>query len=170
MKIKTNTPSLLSVLESLDQVLASMERNVQALDKDGALSALCVEYLSTGSAYEALDERRLRLYNLKDKMSKVLIPEALGRAGLDKVSVPEVGHSFYILDKYSASMVDRDKAMEWLRKNKAASLITETVNAGTLAAFLKEKLLKEGVDPPESIRFTEYKITGTSKYTPKGGE
>ena len=87
---------------------------------------------------------------------------------LDLIRIPELARSFYPQTKYSAKVADKDKLAEWLREIGQDALITETVNSSTLAGFLKERLLEEGIDPPEEfVQLTTYKAIGSSKYAPK---
>lgn len=132
------------------------------------LSELATFYFELKQAYDALDAERKRIYKVVDELSKFRIPERLEREGIDKIQVPEIERSFYVLTKYSASMVDKESAMEWLRDRGDEALIQETVNASTLASYLKDLLIEEGIDPPEELfKFSTYNTTGMSKYKPK---
>lgn len=125
-------------------------------------------YLRLKENYEALDKARKEIYKVKDRMDKFVVPEALENTGSDKVRIPELKRSFYVNVKYSASFIDKEAGCNWLRDTGAGDLIQPTVNAGTLAGYCKSLVLDEGIDPPEDIvKFTSYKTTGISKYTPK---
>lgn len=133
------------------------------------LTEVLVFYHHLREAHEALDNARKAVNKRVEAMNKFTVPTMLEDAGLDKVQVPQIARSFYPLTKISCSMLDKDKGMLWLRERGAGSLISETVNAGTLAAYMKDLVVEEGVDPPEDIfKLSAYKITGISKYTPKG--
>lgn len=120
-------------------------------------------------AYADLDKARKRIYAHVDALNKHHIPEMLENAEMDKIQLPDLGRSFYILTKNSCSMVDKDAAMSWLRDRGDGALIQETVNAGTLASYMKDLITNEGIDPPEELfKVSTYNTTGISKYTPKG--
>ena len=160
------------VLTDLNELIDEAEGAVNTVVKSGDLAKLLVVYFRYTEFYSALDALRKRAYHIGDGMSKASVPEAIEKSGMDLVRVPEVARSFYPTIKYTASIVgDKGEAFEWLRKDGAEELITETVNAGTLSAYFKEKMLNEGTEPPEELfKFSSYTVTGMSKYTPKKGE
>lgn len=158
---------VLGVNALLERLIAQTDQKFAKLEKSGSLTDLCVAFFHFCETYEQIDALRKKLYHLLDAIDKVTIPEAFVKEGVDKIAIPELEHSFYPLDKYSASMKDKEEAFKWLRSNGMSELITETCNAGTLAARIKEMVLTEGKDPPECIDFKSYKITGMSKYKPK---
>ena len=103
-----------------------------------------------------------------ERMSKMVIPTKMDDLGLDLARIPELGRSFYPVAKFSASMADKDAGHQWLRENGGGDLIQPTVNASALASFLKDMVLEEGIEPPEAVmKLNQYRITGSSKYTPK---
>ena len=62
----------------------------------------------------------------------------------------------------------KDKGFKWLRENGLGDLISETVNAGTLASAMRNMILDQGIEPPDDvIKVTTYKATSINKYTPK---
>ena len=118
--------------------------------------------------YDALDKARKQVYAILDSMNKGVLPAMFDASGQDLARVPELGRSFYPTTKYGARVADKEKLYEWLRENNGADLIQETVNASSLAGFLKTMSLDQGIDaPPEVAELTTYKIIGSSKYTPK---
>ena len=123
-------------------------------------------YLDT--QYDALDKARKQVYATLDGMNKGMLPAMFDASGQDLARVPELGRSFYPTTKYGARVADKEKLYDWLRENNGADLIQETVNASSLAGFLKTMSLDQGIDaPPEVAELTTYKIIGSSKYTPK---
>lgn len=164
---KEKTNRLLAELEELVQTTENIFDYLQA---GGDITQLLVAYYRFKSFYDDLDAIRKRFYAIKDRIDKHIAPEALEQSGMDKVSIPEVERTFYIIDRYSASIIDKPAAFKWLRENGASELIQETVNAGTLASYLKSLVLEEGKDPPEDLfKFTPYRTTGIAKYRPKKG-
>lgn len=164
---KANTNRLLEELEALARTTENIFDGLQA---KGDITQLLVAYYRFKSFYDDLDAIRKQFYAIKDRIDKHIAPEALEQSGMDKVSIPEVERTFYIVDRYSASIINKPAAFEWLRENGASELIQETVNAGTLASYLKGLVLEEGRDPPEDLfKFTPYRTTGMTKYRPKKG-
>ena len=132
------------------------------------LEDLLVAYHQVNDSYQRLDAERKRLYRALDRLNKSVIPAKFRERDIDQVRIRSLGRSFYPLTKYSARVSDKGRLFEWLREVNAAGLIGETVNAGTLASFLKERMMDGEADPPEEVaELTSYQMVGSSKYTPK---
>jgi hypothetical protein len=109
--------------------------------------------------YEAFSEAKKHLNDIYDKQSREHIPEAMRRDGIKTINVDGVGR-VSLSNRYSCSILDKSQAYNWLAENGAASLITQTVNSSSLAAFAKNKLEEEGVELPAEV----FK-TGVMTYT-----
>lgn len=168
---KPNYPPQIQALDDAEAALTKAASLIDtALDglKDQTLGEAATFYHHLKASYDALDTQRKRVYKALDFLSKGLLPEMMEQEGTDKIQVPELGKSFYILKKFSASMVDKQGAMNWLRERGDGALVTETVNASTLASYLKDLMLNEGVEAPEDLfKLTSYNATGSSSYKPK---
>lgn len=162
-----NTMTLEQLAEAIDATANLIEKAVEDAEGQSLVDAVKV-YWRLKSGYDALDKARKRVYALADKMDKFVIPTKFEAEDLDLIRIPELARSFYPQTKYSAKVGDKEKLADWLREIGQEALITETVNSSTLAGFLKERLLEEGIDPPEDfVQLTTYKAIGSSKYTPK---
>lgn len=119
-------------------------------------------------AYAQLDAATKQLYAIRDLLDKTIVPTKMDAEGVDMVRVPEIARSFSKQNKMSASLIDKEKGFEWLRSIGQGDIIQETVNAGTLAAFVRNMIIEEGVDPPEDVvKVNTYNTTGINRYTPK---
>ena len=162
-----NTMTLEQLAEAVEATAAVIEKAVEEAENQSLVDAVKV-YWRLKSGYDALDKARKKIYALSDKMDKFIIPSKFEADDLDLIRIPELARSFYPQTKYSAKVADKEKLAEWLREIGQDALITETVNSSTLAGFLKERLLEEGIDPPEEfVQLTTYKAIGSSKYAPK---
>lgn len=118
--------------------------------------------------YEEAKKQITRVYHVMDSIDKHVLPEALEAHGTDIVRIPDLGRSFSVRKMMSASMLDKDQAIEWLRSHGAADLVQETVNSGTLSSYIRNLVLEEGIDPPEELfKVSTYNKTSATKYTPK---
>lgn len=157
------------MLEGIFNEIEARNRKASTSLGSAAPAAIATALFFMDATHKRLDEMRKRYYHEKDHLDKKVLPAALEAAGTDIVRVPELARSFSLQTKYSASFVDKDKGFEWLRGRGSEDLIQETVNAGTLAAFVKSLIIDEGVDPPEDIvKVSTYQTIGVTKYTPKG--
>ena len=156
----------------LDRVFDQIEDITRSISRASGPSSpanIATSLFLMDATHKRLDEMRKRFYHEKDYLDKKVLPAALEAANTDIVRVPELARSFSLQVKYSASFLDKDKGFEWLRERGSEDLIQETVNAGTLAAFVKSLIVDEGVDPPEDIvKVSTYQTIGITKYTPKG--
>lgn len=159
---------LLGIALSIEGIAKDIGDGMEQLEKSNSVEPVAHAYWALSEAYKALDAARLKVYHHKDRFEKQLFPSFMERMGVDKVRVPELERSFYILQKYSAKQHDKEKAMDWLREHGGEDLISETVNSGTLAKFLQDYINSTGVEPdPEVMELTTYNTIGSSKYTPK---
>lgn len=106
-----------------------------------------------------IKESREALSEIEDRLSTQDLPEQMRAAGVKTVTVEGVGR-VTISHRFSASMLDKDRAIQWLRDNGHESLIQETVNSSTLSAFAKNLLSEEGKELPSEL----FK-TGTMPFT-----
>lgn len=166
MSVKHN--NLNQSIQNLIHDIGAVIGESMDLEKAADMAQVLVHYQTTKELYAELDSARKTLHHRIDGMEKAGIPKMMEAQGVDKVAVPEIKRSFYVLTKHSASMVDKLLGMEWLRGNDLGETISETVNAGTLAKVLKEYILETGKEPPEdAFKLTKYNTIGSSKYNPK---
>jgi hypothetical protein len=136
--------------------------------KTATVAEAAILYFGLKTAYDELDASRKLIYNQVDFMNKALLPNMMEKQGVDKIQVPQLSRSFYIVTKSSCSMLDKDKAFAWFRERGEDAMISETINSSSLVAYMNEMIKSEGIDPPDDIfKLTTYDTTGSSKYTPK---
>lgn len=151
--------------ELLDQVVKGMV-NVATLVRQDTASALQASdyidairhYVAVRNATETIKTARKALDEIEDNLSKQQIPDLMRAREVKSVKLEGIG-TVYLSNRVSASMLDKDAGFKWLRDNKHDGLITETVNASTLAAFAKD-LIEQGFELPDDI----FKVS-TSTFT-----
>lgn len=140
----------------------------EARESKTSVKDLAVAMFMVKGTYDLLDPAVKRLYHVANSLDKGVIPSRFEEEGLDQIRVPEIARSFSIRQGVSASMVDKEKGMEWLREMGAEDLIQQTVNSGTLAAYCKNLLTDQGIEPPpDVIKVTTYNSISVTKYNPK---
>lgn len=160
-------------IEFLDKDAVRLQGMSDAFRDDGTVkpSTLAEFYFHVHALHEQADNAVKKLYHVKDFLNKSLIPQRLKDAGLDAIRVPAVARSFSIVTKTSATMVDKERGLEWLREQGQGEMIQETVNAGTLSAFCRNLILERGIDPPDDIiKVSTYDTLSMVKYKPTAGE
>jgi hypothetical protein len=161
-----------ALLPGLMQAAIELERWAEnaANDKVVGPAEIGIALFQIVETHSAIDAVVKKVYHVKDRIDKSIMPTRLADFDLDMVRVPEIARSFSVLDKMSASLVDKVEGFKWLRANGLGDLVQETVNAGTLAAAMRNLILEQGIDPPpEIVKVSTYKATSVNKYTPKAG-
>lgn len=144
--------------------LEPMVRN----DSQLTLASLGIAMFSIKERYETLDKQLKVLYHFADGLNKSALPRRMMDLDVSGFRVPEIARSFSIVEKTSASFLDKEKGLKWLRSIGQGDMIQETVNAQTLSTFCRNMLLEEGRDPPaEIIKTSIYNTTSMTKYRPK---
>ena len=100
-------------------------------------------------------EAQLKAVNKKrEHVRTKLLPEALENAGLEKVSVEDVG-SVNVSTKVYASVLaaDRERLHEWLKDEGHGAMVKESVHHNTLSAFAEEQTAA-GTALPDFVKVT----------------
>lgn len=158
------------ILNDLIAMADRSEAYLKKIEDDLSLSPVntAKEYWAISNLHDDLKKQITRIYHVVNALDKAILPRLFDHNGLDMVRIPELGRSFSIRQMTTASMLDKAGAMSWLRDNGHGDLIQETVNAGTLASFIRNLQLEQGIDPPEELfKVNSYKTIGSNKYNPK---
>jgi hypothetical protein len=152
--------------EYLTQVVGGLRNIVQLVRDDttdvlktGDHIAVIRHYDALRRSVEEIKEARKALDEIEDHLSKEQVPDVMRLAGVKTITVEGVGR-VTISNRFSCSMLDKEQAFKYLRSTDAGYLITETVNAQTLASYAKDLLENHGTELPVDI----FKV-GTSSYT-----
>lgn len=140
---------------ALRERVATLTQEVMDLKRSPLAEAL-TGWVLTRDEYNDLDECRKEIYALLETLSKGVLPEMMDESKTKTISLTSVGRRFTVSTKLSASMIDKDKGVEWLRTNGGDALPTVTVNAQTLSSFVKARIETEGKDVPEDIFKVSY--------------
>lgn len=158
-------------LEYLEKGVAQLDRIVKLIREEtdqvvasGDHIEIIKHFNHVRQANELVKEGRKSLDNMSDHLSRVVVPDTVKdlkeRTGekppfnIDGVGRVSVSYRF------SCSMIDKDKGIEWLRSEGHGGIVQETVNSSTLASFAKNLLEVDGIELPDD----KFKIS-TSPYT-----
>lgn len=144
-------------LKILRAAIAAEQRRL-----DGAAS-LSMEELVTAYAHakdfhELMDEVRKEQYHVANAYKESVLPQRLLDQGVKSFST-----DFYRAQRttrVTVTMLDKEKCLEWLRKNELADIITETANAQTLGKIAEERL-EQNKDFPEDLFKTTTSMSTT---------
>jgi hypothetical protein len=134
----------------LDSLIERSHRDSLALIDNGDIVALIRHFDKLRDKYRELKAKVERLEEEVNILSYTAIPDAFNASPvkpplkIDDVGTVSIGH------RWVASMPDKEVGFRWLRNTGNDSLIIETVNAQTLAAFAKAEA-SEGRPLPDEI-------------------
>lgn len=112
---------------------------------------------SIRQAKDAMDEQISALEREHEYLAKVAVPSAMEDEGIELLKVEGVGRVNLRGDLY-ASIVSgkKEEAFAWLLDTGRAGLITETVNASSLKASIKQGMANGESFPEELFKVTPY--------------
>jgi len=99
---------------------------------------------------EQIKEAREALGEIERVLSQEQVPEVMREHNVRNITVEGVGR-VALSNRWSCSMLDKELGMDWLRNNGNESLIIETVNSSTLAAFARNMTETEGKELPTDV-------------------
>lgn len=112
------------------------------------------------NASELIKASRESLDEIEKQLSREYVPDSLRSRNIRTITVDDVGRVSLSV-RWSCSMLDKQLGFQWLRETGNESLIQETVNAQTLAAFAKDLNVTKGIELPQDI-FNTSQMTVTS--------
>ena len=133
--------------------------------EDMALKELIEAQVEAQEEYMELKRQAAEAYEKVEFLRKTVLPDRLNEMGITTATFPGVGRVSMRTDAYVTTKKGmKYDLMDWLRKHGAESLITDTVNASTLKAFIKEQA-QEGNEIPdeELINYQPYQYTTVTK-------
>ena len=109
-------------------------------------------------------KKRASSINEKLDFIKKYTAERMDREGVQNATFPGIGRlGISPIVRASIKAGHKDQAYEWLSDHGHGDLITETVNASSLAALVRREI-KEGRDVPEDIfNIHQYDIATVTK-------
>lgn len=142
-------------IEMLFHKMADMVDNIKKL----SASQAAAEYVLIKNLADEYESIGKTLNDFRDKLKVEVVPAAFERDKITSFNTVD-GYRVTMSQSVRCKMLDKGLGYAWLRENKLGDLITETVNASTLAATARS-MLEEGKElPPEY--FETYLQPGTS--------
>lgn len=148
----TLDPKLAMEVDDSSAAIADNIRGVKSLietliQQVKPASELADTFVLCRTAYDRIDEARKELLALRDSLSYEKIPDVFDEQGI-KTLTTQSGYRVTVSGRLSASIVDKDKAFQWLRERDLGAIIVETVNSGTLSATMRDLIKNENIEPP----------------------
>ena len=120
------------------------------------LRALVAQMKETQARKEVAEEG-LKLINADlDELRLKRIPELMDSLGVKNATFEGLGRVQLASDLYCSTKAgQKDAAMQWLRDCGYADMISETYNASSMKALVRQ-LIVGGIEPPEFLSVTPF--------------
>ena len=141
--------------KKLDSLLERAARDSAAIVEQADIPETVRHFSELRDIVQDLATKMTALQAHINQLSYELIPTMFSNQGVKTIKVDDVGRAT-INDRWSASMLNKDRGMGWLRETGNDGIIIETVNSQTLGAFAKEQTLA-GKPLPQDV----FKVSST---------
>ena len=125
---------------TLDVLLERAVRDTNEIVQNNDIPTTVGHFAELQDAVKMLAAKVSALQKHVDSLSYETLPTMFQNQNVKTIKVEPFGR-VTVNVRWSASMLDKPKSMEWLRTSGNEGLIIETVNAGTLAGFAKSEVL-----------------------------
>jgi len=99
-----------------------------------------------------------------ERITKMVLPTKMDNEGISTINVKGIGR-ITITQQMSTTVKkdDQPELKEWLRENGYGALVTETINASTLKAWIKERIAESEEFPAHLISIYAYEQASLTK-------
>lgn len=150
------------ISELIDAVKANVGEDGSNM-KTGNLAEACRLYFYLSEEYDRMDDVRKKIGMQLEHMSREVIPEIMSEEETSSITLEDVQRRFTKSTRTTASMADKEAAMDWLREIGKGDLIQQSVNSSSLSSFAKQYMVENQVELPECIKVNHMTITSINK-------
>ena len=126
--------------EDLDLLLQLVRLDTQTVVEDGDLATVAAHFQYVRDMAKALKDKASALTLHVESISREMLPTLFENAGMKSANFPGIG-TVAINQRWSASMIIPDKAIQWLRYEGNGGVVRETVHHETLGAMAKDAVI-----------------------------
>lgn len=139
MKFDTQTAAGYAA-EKLDSLLERATRDTNEVVQTNDIPTTVAHYAALSDTVDDLKKKISALQKHVDSLSYDILPTMFDNQNVKTIKLDNIGR-VTVNVRWTASMLDKPKSMEWLRTSGNEGLIQETVNAMTLASFAKTETM-----------------------------
>ena len=139
MKFDTKTAAGYAA-DKLDNLLERAERDTGEVVASNDIPTTVTHYAQLRDAVDDLAKKVSALKKHLDSLDYEILPTMMQNQNVKTITLPDVGR-VTVNVRWTASMLNKEKSMEWLKTSGNEGIVIETVNAMTLAAFAKAETL-----------------------------
>jgi hypothetical protein len=148
MKFDTETAASYAA-DKLTSFLERAQRDTQEVVQTNDIPTTVTHFAQFRDTVKILAAKVAALQKHVDSLSYEILPTLFTNQNVKTITLPDIGR-VTVNVRWSASMLNKERGMEWLRETGNDGLIITTVNAQTLSSFAKEMAL-EGMPLPEEL-------------------
>jgi hypothetical protein len=126
--------------EKLDLLLARAVRDSATVTEEGEISKVVKHFDQLRDVVRDLVVKVTALTKHVETLSEESLPNLFDKQRVKTINVLDVGR-VTINNRWTASILDKERGFQWLNDTGNGGLIIETVNAQTLGAFAKTEAL-----------------------------
>ena len=126
--------------DKLDSLLERAQRDTTEVVQTNDIPKTVAHFAALQNTVDDLAKKISALKKHVDTLSYEILPTMFQNQNVKTIKLDDVGR-VTVNVRWSASMLDKERGMEWLRTSGNEGLIIETVNAMTLASFAKTETL-----------------------------
>lgn len=136
----------------------------QARHSRMTITQLAKELKAVKAELESADIYKSALQKVHDRLAKVVLPERMDEEDISTIKIEGIGRIQKKTDIYcSCPAHSREALQQWLNDNGHGSLVSTTVNASTLRAFIKEQMKAGSPIPDGLLTITPYQLVSIVK-------
>lgn len=136
-----------SLLENLGAIVLHEVDKLDAADHENLARVL----FQVDVICDQMKEAKKNIDTASDILSRSKIPDAMRAAHVKNFTLADINRRVQLGRRWGATILNKEAGFKWLRDNEYGSLITETVNASSLAALGKNLVETEGKELPDDI-------------------
>jgi hypothetical protein len=148
--------------QKLDSLLERATRDTTEVVERADIPEAVAYFAELRDTVKELAEKTSALQKHVDELSQQILPTLFTNANVKTIKVNGVGR-VSINDRWSATMLNKERGLGWLRGSGNEGLIIETVNAQTLGAFAKEEVMAGRSLPDNIFRVSATPYTSITK-------
>ena len=126
--------------DKLDSLLERAQRDTTEVVQTNDIPKTVVHFAALQNTVDDLAKKISALKKHVDSLSYEILPTMFGNQNVKTIKLDDIGR-VTVNVRWTASMLNKERGMEWLRTSGNEGLIIETVNAMTLASFAKTETL-----------------------------
>ena len=147
-----------------------MSRTIEVMEINGDVNA-ATPFAPLGAymrdlkeAIDMLGAIKTEYQNEFDRIRRGVLPDKMEAEQMSTITLPGVGR-ITVTDQMSASILPEYKLdmQAWLKDNGFGALVTATVNASTLSAFVKEQMGAGNDLPYDFLNISTYRQASLTK-------